>query len=66
MIDYEINEVRHIRHQVSEENGHDLRRVVDYYRRVEQELRACKKFRFADDRDPEMVSGTFATSNETV
>ena len=40
MSDYEVDEVRRVRHQVSEENGHDLQRVAEYYRRVEQELRA--------------------------
>ncbi len=64
MIDYEIDEVRRVRHQVSEENGHDLRRVVDYYRRIEQELREGKKFRFADERISEPVSGTSAASKE--
>ena len=62
MSDYEIDEVRRVRHQVSEENGHDLQRVADYYRRVEQELRASKRFRFADEHSLKTVADV---SNET-
>jgi hypothetical protein len=51
MVDFEIDEIRRVRHQVSEENDHDLRKVAEYYRRVEQELRASRKFRFADARE---------------
>jgi hypothetical protein len=55
MSDYEIDEIRRIRRQVSAENDRDLRKVAEYYRRVEQELRASRRFRFAGEpeREPE-------------
>jgi len=53
MSDYEIDQIRRIRHQISAENGHDLRKVAEYYRRIEDELRASRRFRFADERKEE-------------
>ena len=44
----EIGEVRKIRHEISEECGHDVRKVAAYYRRVEEELRRSGEFRFED------------------
>ena len=49
MSDYEIDQIRRIRHQVSAENGHDLRKVAEYYRAVENELRSTRRFKFADE-----------------
>ena len=44
----EVGEVRQIRHAISEECGHDVRKVAAYYRQVEQELRESGDFRFED------------------
>jgi hypothetical protein len=44
----EIAEVRKIRHEISEECGHDVRRVAAYYRRIEEELKESEDFRFED------------------
>ena len=49
MSDYEIDEVRRVRHRVSADNDHDLRKVAEYYRQVERELRESGQFRFADE-----------------
>ena len=65
MTDYEIDEIRQVRHQVSEENNHDLRRVADYYRHVEQELRSGGRFKFADEFNPAPVSEPFVASNKS-
>ena len=48
MSDYEIDQVRHIRRQISAEHGHDLTKIAEHYRRLEEELRASGRFRFAD------------------
>ena len=40
MSDYEIDQIRRVRHQISAEHDHDLRKVAEYYRSVENELRA--------------------------
>jgi hypothetical protein len=42
----EIAEVRKIRHEISEECVHDVRKVAAYYRRVEEELKKSGEFRF--------------------
>jgi len=55
MSDYEIDQIRRIRHQISAENGQDLKKVAEYYRAVENELRATGRFKFADERTPEQL-----------
>ena len=50
MSDYEIDDIRRIRREVSEKYDHDLRKVVEYYRRVENELRESGRYRFVDQK----------------
>jgi len=65
MTDEGIKEVRRARHQISEECGHDVDRLVSYYQKVEEDLRASGEFRFADDRPREPgVSAAKAGSKE--
>jgi len=52
MPDDEIAEIRRIRHRISEECGHDIHRIAQYYRQVEEELRESGEFRF-EDRSPD-------------
>ena len=49
MSDYEIDEIRGIRHQISEAHGHDLGKIADHYRKLEKELRKSGRFKFADE-----------------
>ena len=49
MSDYEIDEIRRIRHQISAEHGHDLRKIAEHYRNLEKELRESGRFKFADE-----------------
>lgn len=44
----EIADVRRIRHEISEQCGHDIHKVAEYYRRVEEELKKSGNFRFED------------------
>lgn len=44
MSDFEIDEVRRIRHQISAEHDHDLNKQVEYYRRLEEELLKSGRF----------------------
>ena len=53
MSDYEIDQIRRVRQQISAENGHDLRKVAEYYRGIENELRASRRFKFADEPKPQ-------------
>ena len=50
MSDYEIAEVRRIRQQISAQHGQDVKKLADYYRQFEQELRMSGKYRFADEQ----------------
>ena len=44
----DVTEVRRIRHEISEECGHDIRKVVAYYREVQDELKNSGEFRFEE------------------
>ena len=50
MEDYEIQEIRRIRQQISSENKHDLKAVAEYYRQIEKELRNSGRYRFIDEK----------------
>ena len=50
MADREINEVRRIRHEISAQFGHDVRRLVAHYQELENKLRRSGKYRFADSQ----------------
>jgi hypothetical protein len=43
-----IDEIRLIRHQISEESHHDPKRLIEHYIEMEKELRISGDFRFAD------------------
>ena len=53
MGDYEIDEIRRIRHEISAEHGHDLQKLAEHYRNLEKELRESGRFRFADEKSHE-------------
>jgi len=72
MADDEIRIIRRVRHEISAEFGHDVDRVVDYYRSVEEELKHSGRFRFAalatgpelsDADEPPIRSSAVAKSN---
>jgi len=44
----DVTDVRRIRHEISEECGHDIRKVVAYYRGVQNELKRSGEFRFEE------------------
>ena len=46
MTDEEIKIIRQVRHEISAECGHDVDRVLAYYRQVEEELKRSGRFRF--------------------
>ncbi len=52
-----INEVRAARHRISAEHGHDTRRIVAHYMKLDEELRKAGGHKF--------VTGFFATGPET-
>ena len=62
MSDYEIDEIRRIRRQTSAAHGHDLRKVAEYYRKVEKELRRSGRYRFADEQPEQARAGNTRTA----
>jgi len=48
MADEEIQEIRRIRHEISAQHGHDLKRLLSYYRQMEDEFRQSGKNRFEE------------------
>lgn len=49
MIDNEINDVRRTRQKISADHDHDINKLVAHYQKIEVELRASGRFRFAAD-----------------
>ena len=64
MTDEGIKELRRARHQIPEECGHDTDRLVSYYQKMEEDLRASGEFRFADDRSEELAVSAATTSSK--
>jgi len=58
----EIGEIRRIRHEISAQCDHDIHKLADYCRQVEQELRRSGEFRF-ENRDPERVEAKAGSTN---
>ena len=52
----DVAEVRRIRHEISEECGHDIRKVVAYYREVQDELKRSGEFRLRSSHLPDRRS----------
>ena len=55
MSDYEIHEIRCIRHEISAECGHDFKRLADYYRRLENELRSAGRYDFFEEESSDLA-----------
>lgn len=58
-----LQEVRYIRHKISEEQGHDVHKVAAYYRQVEQELKESGDFHFEELSDE--TAGVTSQRTET-
>ena len=63
MPDDETADIRKIRHQISEECGHDIRKVAEYYRQVEKELKTSGQFRFEPSRDSQAAVTASSTED---
>ncbi len=48
MKDFEIQEIRRIRSQISSEHGNEIHAIASYYRRIENELKKSGKYRFIE------------------
>ncbi len=49
MSDEVIAEVRRIRHEISRRCGHDLHKVVAYYREFQERLKQSSEYRFVGE-----------------
>ena len=47
-----VKEVREMRMKISEECGHDLNKMLEYYQKVGEEMRKSGKYKFADPEPP--------------
>ena len=60
----EISEIRQIRHEISQECGHDIRKIAAYYRQIEMELKKSGDFRFEEQScDHQAMSATSDATN---
>ena len=51
MADYEIDEIRRIRREISARFDHDVSKLIAYYQALEQEYRKSGKYKFVDPPD---------------
>ena len=51
MADYEIDEIRRIRREISAKFDHDARKLGEYYRKLEEKYRKSGKYKFVDPPD---------------
>ena len=48
MANYEIDEIRRIRREISAKFDHDASKLGEYYRKLEEEYRKSGKYKFVD------------------
>ena len=48
MADYEIDEIRRIRREISERFDHDVDKLIAHYQALEKEYRKSGKYKFVD------------------
>ncbi len=48
MANYEIDEIRRIRREISARFDHDVNKLCEYYRKLEEEYRKSGKYKFVD------------------
>ena len=48
--DQVISEIRRVRHQISAQVGHDVRRLGEHYMELERQARASGQYRFAESQ----------------
>ena len=53
MADYEIDEIRRIRREISAKFDHDASKLGEYSRKLEEEYRKSGKYKFVDPPDEE-------------
>ena len=51
MANYEINEIRRIRREISARFDHDVNKLCEYYMKLEEEYRKSGKYRFVNPPD---------------
>ncbi len=51
MADYEIDEIRRIRREISAKFDHDASKLGEYYRKLEEEYGKSGKYKFVDPPD---------------
>ena len=51
-VEEEIEKIRSVRRKICAEFEDDPRRMVEYFRRVTEELRATRRFKFVEDETP--------------
>ena len=61
MADYEIDEIRRIRREISAKFDHDASKLEEYYRKLEEEYRKSGRYKFVD---PPSVRPKITESND--
>ena len=51
MVDYELDEIRRIRREISARFDHDVGKLIAHYQALEKEYRKSGKYKFVDPPD---------------
>ena len=51
MADYEIDEIRRIRREISARFDHDVNKLCEYYMKLDEKYRKSGKYKFVDPPD---------------
>ena len=62
MVNYEIDEIRRIRREISARFDHDVNKLCEYYMKLEKKYRKSGKYKFVDP--PNENLGTTEQGNE--
>ena len=54
MSNYEIDEIRRIRREISARFDHNVTKLGEYYRKLEEEYRKSGKYKFVDPPDEKL------------
>ena len=61
-----IDEIRRVRHQISAECGHDPKRLLEYYLKLERKMKESGEFQFADAPSTDPGTLTQSASQESM
>ena len=66
MADYEIDEIRRIRREISARFDHDVDKLIAHYQALEEKYRKSGKYKFVDPPNEKPEAATKLTGKEKI